>query len=610
MANMFSISDGDIKHPFPSDWIDPSLKALPAYNIAYAKAAYELYMQNKTIITQSRREDYIVNRLYAEGLQDNTKYKKWVSPKDETDSSVSYVDLDFTVVSPIPKYRDIVMEIMAKREYDITISAIDESSDESRESMKFDMWAKTLLNNILEKNQIAMQAGLEDEMLPQTREELEIFSEMGGFKLPLETAIKSAIDLTFNLNDWSEVAKRVREDLFDNALAGVKEYVNRNGKHIIRYADIVNMFAIPSRKSDYKDSTAMGEIISMTISDLVSEAGDQFTRAQYMDIVNKCADKYGNPNMFMSNFIDTDSEEYRTYGFLGTFGSYKIKIFDLNWFTVDTKFYEKKENVAGQMITYEKPYGYEIKGYTYYTEGEGDYKIYMRKDDSPTFAGKENAMGEKISKNEYYQGIKRQQNIKDKNIGVEKCGTQMVYGCKWVLGTEYVFDYGKTTDMPREKTDLSKTELPYKVYRLSNKSFVERMMPFADLYMRSKLKLDNAIAKARPKGIMIEIKSLENMSIGGKEFTPLQALDVYDSTGNMIYSGTGTYGDPTRHSPIQELQGGMGQEAVELMGIMNFAIQNIRDVTGFNELFDASTPNPKQSVQGAQMAVNASNNAL
>ena len=52
---------------------------------------------------------------------------------------------------------------------------------------------------------------------------------------------------------------------------------------------------------------------------------------------------------------------------------------------------------------------------------------------------------------EYYQGIKRQQNIKDKNISVEKTACQMVYGCKWIVGTDYVYDYGKTTDMPSEK---------------------------------------------------------------------------------------------------------------------------------------------------------------
>ncbi len=599
---------GDIKYPFPSDWIDPALKGKPQYSLDYARAAYQLYMNDNCVVTLSRRNDYIINRLYAEGLQDNTKYKKWNSIQDDTGQWVSYVDLDYMVVSPIQKYRDIVMELMNKRSYDIVVDAIDPYSEESREVMKFDMWAKTVLNGILEKQQIALEGGIEEEILPQTREELEIFNAMGGFKLPVECAIQSVVDLSFQLNDWPETAKKVREDLFDNGIAGVREYINRDGKHIVRYVDPVNLFVIPSRKSDYKDSTCIGEMIEMMVSDLYAEAGDQFTREQYKDIVNKCANKFGNPNVFLSDFVDTDSAEFRQFGFLGRFGSYKIRVFDVTWFTVDEDYYQKRENESGQALVYKEAYGYEVKDYIYFTEGEGEDKRYFKKQNNAGVANSLNNMGIEISKGNYYQETNKQKNGKKRSVLKGSC--QMVYGTKWITGTDYVYDFGKTTDMPREKTDLSKTELPYKVYRLGNKSYVERMMPFADLYMRSWLKLQNAIAKARPKGIQVEIKSLENMTIAGKEFTPLQSLALYDATGNIIYSGTGTYGDPTRHSPVQELTGGMGAEFSELIGAMNFAVQSIRDVTGFNELFDASTPNPKQSVEGAKMALSSSNNAL
>ena len=89
--------------PFPSDWIDPKEKAKKPYSLAYAKAVYSMFVRDQTIIPASRRQDFITNRLYAEGLQDNSKYMKWNSFKNENEQWESYVDLDYTPVSDIPK---------------------------------------------------------------------------------------------------------------------------------------------------------------------------------------------------------------------------------------------------------------------------------------------------------------------------------------------------------------------------------------------------------------------------------------------------------------------------------------------------------------------------
>ncbi len=210
----FINSPKQANNPFPSDWIDPALKAKKEYNLAYAKAAYEVFINDQSLVTISRRQDFITNRLYAEGVQSNEKYKKWTSTKNETGQWESFIDLDYTPVSPIPKYRDIVLGLMEKRQYEICLDAIDPVSDDTREAMKFKMWAKKLLSDILEKQQIMLEVdeGAE-ELLPQTREELEIFSQMGGIKLPTEIAMSAILDLTFDLNNWPEIAKKVREDL-------------------------------------------------------------------------------------------------------------------------------------------------------------------------------------------------------------------------------------------------------------------------------------------------------------------------------------------------------------------------------------------------------------
>ena len=586
---------------FPSDWQSPAEKAKLPYNLQFAKAAYAEYVSDNVLITANRRADFIRNRLYAEGNQPNDKYKKWSTFKDNDGTIKSYVDLDYTPVSPIPKYRDIVLSILEKQDYEIELSAIDPASDELRLKTKYDVWAKKLVNDILKAEALIVEAtGQPEEILPQTKEELEIY--MTTIKLAEEMAMKSILDLTFYANKWPEVCKLVYADLFDNGLAGVKEYVTKQGKHVIRYVDIVNLYVRKTRMRDCTGSNAIGEVIEMTISDLYAEAGTQFTPDQYKEIISKSAGLYNNPLAQFDDYVDTDSDDflmYGIYGFVSKYGNFKIKIFDINWFTIDEQYYEAKKNPAGEEMLYRKEYGYSIENNEFYTEEENGKTKYYKKNSSGVIEMKKKAWDKESLE---------AKNKSDRSV--KKAAPKMVYGCKWIVGTEYAYDYGLTNDMPREHTNLSETNLPYHIYRLSNKSHVERMIPFADGFMLSWMKLQNAKAKARPNGIMVELDALENMSINGQDFTPLQALAVYDATGNLIYKGTGMQGDATRHRPVEPLAGGLGTMWAELVGDMNMNIEMIRSVTGFNEILDATTPQKGQSVRGAELALNSANNAI
>ena len=92
--------------------------------------------------------------------------------------------------------------------------------------------------------------------------------------------------------------------------------------------------------------------------------------------------------------------------------------------------------------------------------------------------------------------------------------------------------------MIREKSNFSETTLSYILYepnlfKMSSKSLVERMIPFADQIQLAHLKIQHLLAKSRPKGAAFELGSLENVSKGdGGTFTPLELQEIYDQTGN------------------------------------------------------------------------------
>jgi hypothetical protein len=115
------------------------------------------------------------------------------------------------------------------------------------------------------------------------------------------------------------------------------------------------------------------------------------------------------------------------------------------------------------------------------------------------------------------------------------------------------------------------------------------------------------------KGIAVEYTSLQNMKLGGDKMDPLDILSLRRDTGDLFYkltTHTGRMNVPGGFRPIQELEGGIGNQLTEFIQIFDLNMNFIRDLTGINQIADASTPNPNQSVGGSEMAVAATNNAL
>ena len=174
---------------------------------------------------------------------------------------------------------------------------------------------------------------------------------------------------------------------------------------------------------------------------------------------------------------------------------------------------------------------------------------------------------------------------------------------------------GLKKNMLRPKSNLARTLGAYSIYapelsKMDNKSLVERMIPFTDQIQLIHLKMQQLIAKTKPKGMAIEIGSIEGVSKGdGGTFTSLEVQDIYEQTGNLYYRMLDDSGEALNARPIQELSGGAGQYLQELIMTYNYYLERIRDVTGINEVRDGSTP-AKDSLVGVQkLALLASNNA-
>jgi len=189
-----------------------------------------------------------------------------------------------------------------------------------------------------------------------------------------------------------------------------------------------------------------------------------------------------------------------------------------------------------------------------------------------------------------------------------------VYGGSYVIGSGLLFNYGMKRDIPKNMHDLTRARLSYSVVatnfrRQMPKSMVSSVIGFADQLQLTHLKIQQAIAKAKPDGLIVDIEGLENVSLGnGGELQPLDIQDIYEQTGVFYYRSKNPEGG-FQNPPVRPLDNTI-RNINELIGLYNHYLRMIRDVTGVNEVLDGSSPKSDALVGVRQQQLAAANNAI
>jgi|TARA_R110002167_G_scaffold62994_3_gene177664 hypothetical protein len=192
---------------------------------------------------------------------------------------------------------------------------------------------------------------------------------------------------------------------------------------------------------------------------------------------------------------------------------------------------------------------------------------------------------------------------------------KVVYSGSYIMGgCEILFNYGKAKNIPKNIHDISKVSLSYSaiatnIRNMMPKSMVDSCTGFADMLQLTHLKIQQAIAKAKPDGLIIDIEGLENVQLGkGGDLQPLELHDIYEQTGVFYYRSKNPEGG-FQNPPVREI-GNSIRNVNELIGLYNHYLRMIRDATGVNEMMDASTPKGDTLVGVQQNAIAAGNNAI
>ena len=547
---------------FPDPLSSQEEKLKKEYGLQYAKAIEGQWGSSNDNSSSfgGRRNVFSRNRDYANGTQDTSIYKQLLNQNNPNGGDGSLMNLDFTAVPILPKFVRIVVNKILSRNLYPNIEAIDPlSSSEKNQKKNFQLNQVRMKEQLMEMQKMMGQPmmGIDANQIPETEEEAEILLET-NIKTDAEVAAQIATDLTLSWSNFEDATfRRCVNDLAALGMSVVKRKNDPNYGVDIEYVDPVNFIHSYTEDPGFSDLVYAGHVREVPLHELKRLAGDELTEEDLKKISKKS--RRSTSNMTPNKPYATGGPKKEEYS------GYVVEVMDFEFLSVDTMHFEEKENRHGNTNFFYE--GFEYK------ERKGS--VYDRTPHALTI--------------------------------------ECVYEGTYIIGTDHLINYRKQYNTPKNIHDISRARLSYSVVAtnmMSNmpKSMVDSCVGFADMLQLTHLKIQQAVAKAKPDGLIIDIEGLENVQLGKSgELQPQDLHDIYEQTGVFYYRSKNPEGG-FQNPPVREI-GNSIRNINELIGLYNHYLRMIRDTTGINEVVDASTPKGDALVGVQQQAIAASNNA-
>lgn len=547
---------------FPDPLAPQEEKLTKEYGLRYAKAIESQWgnTQDSSSTFGGRKSIFARNRDYANGTQDTAIYKQLLNTSDPNNGEGSLMNLDYTPVPILPKFVRIVVNKILGRNMYPNLEAVDPLSSSEKNQQKNIMKNKVAMRPMfmeLEKKMGSPVLDEPSEEIPETQEEAEIFLDT-NIKTDAEIAAQVATELTLQWNGFNDGSyRRCVNDLTSCGMAVVKRSNDPNYGIKLDYVDPVHFVHGYTQDPNFEDVGYMGHVREITVSELKRLAGDQISEKDLKDLLKKSrrssSSKYPD-HPYSSGGVKREN-----------FSGHVVEVLEFEFKTVDCMYFEEKENQYGNTNFFYEGFSYKEKKGSVYERTAHSMEI------------------------------------------------ECVYTGMYILGTDHLINYGKQYNTPKNMHDITRAKMSYSVVSTNMvanmpKSMVDSCVGFSDMLQLTHLKLQQAIAKAKPDGLIIDIEGLENVQLGKSgELQPLDLHDIYEQTGVFYYRSKNPEGG-FQNPPVREI-GNSIRNINELIALYNHYLRMIRDTTGINEMADASTPKGDTLVGVQQQAIAASNNA-
>ena len=562
---------------YPNQQIDPREKGYD-WILQYCKAAWgdsRGYVPNNMLnFGQSKMNEI---REYALGRQSTTKYKKLLNVDEQQDKT--WLNIDWTPPSFLTKFREIAISKLVQRRYDINAFAVDPIAKSEEDNYFTEMKVKILMREAAQKagNQellnspvLAAQPG-EAQDLEQLKME-----EQFGYKHVMSMEAEMAASLSMYQNNFEEKRKRTIENLFDFGMGGYTEYIDENGQVKLREINPENMVLSYCAKNDFSDLVHWGEVREMYVGDLAP----YFTVEQMNQIVQSVAGRFGNPSNFM---YGTDYSKY--------WNRFKVLVLDFECLSWNDYTYKEEVDNRGNVRF-----------------GKTKYQ------DAAKLAVTKEGVIEKMGTIPNMVDFSMKGQAEPVFMPVTR---KVVYKCKWLIQTDYMYDWGMSENQIRKPSSWWDTKLniqlySWNFYKMRFAGITERLIPLEDKASLTWFKLQNMSNKLIPYLINIDLNALEGVDFGGggSKMDPTKVMDFIFSNFVVPYRSTDLLSQNPNYKPVSIEASGQLAVFGQLYQELQNTLDMMRQVSGLNELTDGSTPNAKTLVPVANAAMESTNNAL
>ncbi len=534
---------------FPSHDINPNAKGQQWY-LDMAKSCWSNWqlMGSKSFAGGVGRYNRI--KYYSLGKQSIEPYKPMLAIEDKDNQT--WMAIDMTPIPVIPKLKRIINSLFRKIDMKPEVDAIDTFSESDKKE-----WLNKEYANI-KMREVLAQLGQPDDILndgdpsqPKTEEELSIHKDF-TWKHNLAIKVEQGLEKVFLDNGMDEQREANRESLIEKGAGGFRVSTDKDGRVVTRPVELEAFICSFTNDPFMQDLWYAGEVTFELVSELRNKTN--LSEDQLEDLARKYTNQNGNPQRLGSGTSSSFN-----------YDSSRIPVLDLTFKTWNKTNYEKRALPNGNFVL----------GKTQSKKNDTDKRTYLQDESAD------------------------------------------VCTVKWIVDTEFIYEEGYENNMVKKVSRYWDCTLPYimvapLLFKMETTSLVEELIPWVDAIHIAWYKLQNVIAQARPKGVQIEIGALEDVSLtgNGETVTPLQLIDLFTQKGIVVYRRLDASGNVSNYSPIQELNNGLGSEAAEYYNIIDRHFNMIKSAVGLNDFTDASTPDPKSLNGVANMAAEATNNAL
>lgn len=526
------------------------------------------------------RNRYLQNALYARGKQGASRYTRF---KKKSDSGMVNPDgsplqpeynrpgltaggdpkageRDHRILQVVPKFLRSVVGLLDDDNYDLTVDAIDPLAQEHRAEFEAQLKVVVKHRAALAGMGITVHppAGYQGDA-PEDSDEIDMYMLL-GYQFATAMMLEMKLTMAFYDANWKQIQRdATQNDVIMGSSALFAGFVGR--QQLPMCIEPGRVLALPSRSEDYHDMTSCGHIETISLGQLRSEAGKEFSSEEYREMAGlvKFPGSGGNITTLYSGLaIDDPIREQ---------GGLDIVRFTFKSWNRSVK--KGKLNAAGNYGLWPKKAGYSLpKG----EKGTAEVHELMYED--------------------LYQGT-------------------------LIVGTEYSYGCKRAVEQPRDESKPTRVCFPYVLFTPDlilgqATSMTEMIEPIADFAQREWMMLQDSLSRNVPKGYAYDLDALENMVLtkGGKAITAGQIIEGHERTGRWLFRSKSISGERKESIGLHDLPNGLSADVQTHINNISWALQMLEGVTAANSVVTAASPNSEIGKGVSELAIKGAQNAF